>query len=82
MAVSILFAYLIAHTFIGVYSMAIDTMYVLADLHSPPLIKIVPRFLCFCEDCARNDGINKPYFMSRVTLYLSLVTLSLTRFVI
>ena len=29
MAVSILFAYLIAHTFIGVYSMAIDTMYVL-----------------------------------------------------
>ena len=27
MAVSILFAYLIAHTFIGVYSMAIDTMY-------------------------------------------------------
>ncbi|CAG7719422.1 unnamed protein product [Allacma fusca] len=22
-------------------------------------------FLCFCEDCARNDGVTKPYFMSR-----------------
>ncbi|XP_071496437.1 choline transporter-like protein 2, partial [Diadema antillarum] len=22
-------------------------------------------FLCFCEDCERNDGINKPYYMSR-----------------
>lgn len=22
-------------------------------------------FLCFCEDSARNDGINKPYFMSK-----------------
>lgn len=46
---SVLFAYLISHTFIGVYEMAIDTI-----------------FLCFCEDSARNDGINKPYYMSRV----------------
>lgn len=22
-------------------------------------------FLCFCEDCDRNDGISKPYYMSR-----------------
>lgn len=22
-------------------------------------------FLCFCEDCDRNDGISKPYFMSK-----------------
>ena len=22
-------------------------------------------FLCFCEDSARNDGINKPYYMSK-----------------
>lgn len=22
-------------------------------------------FLCFCEDSDRNDGINKPYFMSK-----------------
>lgn len=22
-------------------------------------------FLCFCEDCERNDGISKPYFMSK-----------------
>ncbi|XP_068084126.1 choline transporter-like protein 1 [Anabrus simplex] len=22
-------------------------------------------FLCFCEDCNMNDGINRPYFMSR-----------------
>ena len=46
--VSVLFAYLIAHTFIGVYEMAIDTI-----------------FLCFCEDSTQNDGINKPYYMSR-----------------
>ncbi|KAG5673587.1 hypothetical protein PVAND_003622 [Polypedilum vanderplanki] len=22
-------------------------------------------FLCFCEDCEQNDGINRPYYMSR-----------------
>lgn len=22
-------------------------------------------FLCFCEDCEQNDGINKPYYMSK-----------------
>lgn len=22
-------------------------------------------FLCFCEDCEQNDGVNRPYFMSR-----------------
>ena len=22
-------------------------------------------FLCFCEDCDRNDGISKPYYMSK-----------------
>lgn len=22
-------------------------------------------FICFCEDCEKNDGINRPYFMSR-----------------
>lgn len=22
-------------------------------------------FLCFCEDCERNDGISRPYYMSR-----------------
>lgn len=21
-------------------------------------------FLCFCEDCERNDGLSRPYFMS------------------
>ena len=47
-AASMLFAYLIADSFIGVYEMAIDTI-----------------FLCFCEDSSRNDGINKPYYMSR-----------------
>ncbi|KAJ8946090.1 hypothetical protein NQ318_010387, partial [Aromia moschata] len=43
-----LFAYFVAHCFITVYEMAIDTI-----------------FLCFCEDCERNDGISKPYYMSR-----------------
>lgn len=22
-------------------------------------------FLCFCEDCEENNGVDKPYFMSR-----------------
>lgn len=22
-------------------------------------------FLCFCEDCEKNDGISRPYYMSR-----------------
>lgn len=43
-----IFAYLIAHVFISVYEMVIDTI-----------------FICFCEDCVKNDGINRPYYMSR-----------------
>ncbi|XP_044269021.1 choline transporter-like protein 1 isoform X2 [Tribolium madens] len=43
-----LFAYFVAHCFMTVYEMAIDTI-----------------FLCFCEDCEHNDGITKPYYMSR-----------------
>ncbi|RZC39006.1 choline transporter-like protein 1, partial [Asbolus verrucosus] len=43
-----LFAYFVAHCFMTVYEMAIDTI-----------------FLCFCEDCEQNDGIVKPYYMSR-----------------
>ncbi|XP_021924894.1 choline transporter-like protein 1 isoform X2 [Zootermopsis nevadensis] len=43
-----IFAYLVAHCFITVYEMAIDTI-----------------FLCFCEDCERNDGLSRPYYMSR-----------------
>ncbi|KAL3284220.1 hypothetical protein HHI36_018383 [Cryptolaemus montrouzieri] len=43
-----LFAYLIAHSFMTVYEMIIDTI-----------------FLCFCEDCEKNDGIDRPYYMSR-----------------
>lgn len=22
-------------------------------------------FICFCEDCERNDGLSRPYYMSR-----------------
>ncbi|XP_058454180.1 choline transporter-like protein 1 isoform X1 [Malaya genurostris] len=43
-----IFAYLVAHCFMTVYEMTIDTI-----------------FLCFCEDCETNDGISKPYYMSR-----------------
>lgn len=40
---------LVASAFFGVYSMAIDTL-----------------FLCFLEDCERNDGTElRPYYMSR-----------------
>ena len=28
-------------------------------------ITIDTIFLCFCEDCERNDGVTKPYFMSK-----------------
>ncbi|XP_076320021.1 choline transporter-like protein 1 isoform X3 [Tachypleus tridentatus] len=45
--VGCIFAFLISHCFLGVYEMAIDTL-----------------FLCFCEDCERNDGVEKPYYMS------------------
>ncbi|XP_063977227.1 choline transporter-like protein 1 isoform X2 [Diachasmimorpha longicaudata] len=47
-AIAGVFAFLVAHCFISIYEMIIDTI-----------------FLCFCEDCARNDGISRPYFMSR-----------------
>ncbi|XP_016952175.1 choline transporter-like 2 [Drosophila biarmipes] len=44
-----IFTFLIAHVFFGVYSTAVDTL-----------------FLCFLEDCERNDGSReKPYFMSK-----------------
>ncbi|XP_022907847.2 choline transporter-like protein 1 [Onthophagus taurus] len=43
-----IFTYYIAHCFITVYEMAIDTI-----------------FLCFCEDCSQNDGLSKPYYMSK-----------------
>lgn len=42
-------SYVIASVFFGVYSMAVDTL-----------------FLCFLEDCERNDGSpDRPYFMSK-----------------
>ncbi|KAF6202777.1 hypothetical protein GE061_003180 [Apolygus lucorum] len=43
-----IFAYFIAHCFMTVYEMVIDTI-----------------FICFCEDCEMNDGMSKPYFMSK-----------------
>ncbi|CAL4060761.1 unnamed protein product, partial [Meganyctiphanes norvegica] len=45
---SAIIAYLLAHCFISVYEMTIDTL-----------------FLCFCEDCERNDGVQRPYYMSK-----------------
>ncbi|KAH8312643.1 hypothetical protein KR044_011859 [Drosophila immigrans] len=47
--VVVIAAFLITSVFFGVYSMAVDTL-----------------FLCFLEDCERNDGTpEKPYFMSK-----------------
>ncbi|CAG0888054.1 unnamed protein product [Darwinula stevensoni] len=41
-------AFLIAHAFVSIYEMVVDTL-----------------FLCFCEDCERNDGSEeRPYYMS------------------
>ena len=28
-------------------------------------IAVDTLFLCFCVDCDENDGVNKPYFMSK-----------------
>ncbi|CAL7943385.1 unnamed protein product [Xylocopa violacea] len=42
------FAFLVAHCFISIYEMIIDTI-----------------FICFCEDYEKNDGISRPYYMSR-----------------
>lgn len=36
-------------------------------------ITIDTIFLCFCEDCKENDGISKPYFMSRDLLVWILI---------
>ncbi|KAJ3340357.1 hypothetical protein HDU93_007082 [Gonapodya sp. JEL0774] len=47
-AVIALEAFIVANTFLGVYRMAIDTI-----------------FLCFCEDCEKNDGSpERPFYMS------------------
>ncbi|XP_016977108.2 choline transporter-like 2 [Drosophila rhopaloa] len=47
--VVVIAAFLITSVFFGVYSTAVDTL-----------------FLCFLEDCERNDGSpEKPYFMSK-----------------
>jgi solute carrier family 44 protein 1 (choline transporter-like protein) len=33
-------------------------------------------FLCFCEDSERNDGISKPYFMSRgLMVFINIILL-------
>ncbi|KAL4235876.1 hypothetical protein ACF0H5_004265 [Mactra antiquata] len=47
-SVACAFAFAIAHCFLLVYEITIDTI-----------------FLCFCEDCERNDGHSRPYFMSK-----------------
>ncbi|XP_050442637.1 choline transporter-like protein 1 [Adelges cooleyi] len=48
LAVAGIFAYFVAHCFISVYEMVIDTV-----------------FMCFCEDCNLNDGVNQEYYMSK-----------------
>ncbi|KAF0310012.1 Choline transporter-like protein 1 [Amphibalanus amphitrite] len=47
-AIGGVFAYIISYTFISIYEMAIDAL-----------------FICFCEDCELNDGVSKPYYMSK-----------------
>ena len=41
-------AFIVADTFLDVFGMAIDTL-----------------FLCFCVDSDKNDGVDKPYYMSK-----------------
>ncbi|XP_065351005.1 choline transporter-like protein 1 [Cloeon dipterum] len=45
------FAYIVAHVFLSVYEMTIDTI-----------------FICFCEDCEINDGVDRPYYMSETLM--------------
>lgn len=34
-------------------------------------------FLCFCEDCEENDGVVKPYYMSKGLMVIIPVNVSL-----
>lgn len=52
--VSGLAAYFVAHCFLSVYEMAIDTL-----------------LICFCEDKRVNDGVTRPFFMSRALIDLN-----------
>jgi hypothetical protein len=43
---------------------------------SPFQMAIDTIFLCFCEDSERNDGISKPYFMSRgLMVFINIILL-------
>ncbi|CAB0013341.1 unnamed protein product [Nesidiocoris tenuis] len=54
LSLACIFAYFVAHCFMTVYEMVIDTI-----------------FICFCEDCEMNDGLSKPYFMSKNLMLLA-----------
>lgn len=65
--------YLIASVFFGVYSMAVDTLFLCFCMYKMPdnsfyklwLYKWISTFITV-EDCERNDGSEeKPYFMSK-----------------
>ncbi|CAG0900756.1 unnamed protein product, partial [Darwinula stevensoni] len=51
--VGAVFAFIIAHAFIAVYEVEAFEM------------AVDTLFLCFCEDVERNDGVNRPYYMSK-----------------
>lgn len=63
--------YLIATVFFGVYSMAVDTLFLCfrkINRKKGISIKVILKLLFYVlvEDCERNDGSEeKPYFMSK-----------------
>jgi len=69
-----IFAYFVAHCFISVYE--VKKITVLTQMHSCLddfkiqvqinfQMAIDTVFLCFCEDSEMNDGLEKPYYMSK-----------------
>lgn len=67
------FAYIVAHCFITVYEVLINVtiyllflvLHLLSCINTMLQMAIDTIFICFCEDCEQNDGLSRPYFMSR-----------------
>lgn len=62
-----LFAYLVSHCFISVYEVNWKNVSNLIGFNQKDCFQMTidTIFICFCEDCELNDGISKPYYMSR-----------------
>lgn len=62
-----LVTYLISSLFFSVYSMAVDTLFLCfcRFYFITLLVANLNNYIFLVEDCEKNDGKSKPYFMSR-----------------